>query len=112
LSKQHKLHVSEADQGTRLDKYLSEKIDNLSRAKGLKLIQNSSVLINDKIVNPSYRVSFGEIVHILIPEAAPSHLVPWQLELEVIYEDNWILVINKPAGIAMHPAPGHRDKTQ
>jgi len=111
LSTHHKLHVSEADQGARLDKYLSEKIDNLSRAKGLKLIQNSSVLINDKTVNPSHRVSLGEVVHILIPDVAPSHLAPWQLKLEVIYEDNWILVINKPAGIAVHPGPGHRDKT-
>jgi 23S rRNA pseudouridine1911/1915/1917 synthase len=77
----------------------------------LKLIHNSSVLIDDKKVNPSYKVNTGEVVEINIPDQASANLTPWQLELDIVFEDESILIINKPAGIAIHPAPGHRDKT-
>lgn len=111
MSKNIKLHVSETDQGVRLDKYVTEKIDDLSRAKVLKLIRDSSVLVNHNKVNPSYRVKSGETIEITIRNDAISNLDPWQLKLEIVYEDEYILVINKPSGIAVHPAPGHRDKT-
>ena len=111
MSKHYKLHVSDAEQGTRLDKYVTEKIDNLSRNKVVKLIQDSLVLINNKNVNPSHKVNLGEVIEIELPDDVPSNLVPWQLKLDIIYEDNCILVIDKPAGIAVHPAPGHQDKT-
>ena len=111
MSKNIKLHVSETDQGVRLDKYVTEKIDDLSRAKVLKLIRDSSVLVNHNKVNPSYRVKSGETIEITIRSDAISNLDPWQLKLEIVYEDEYILVINKPSGIAVHPAPGHRDKT-
>ena len=67
LSNHYTLQVSSEDQGARLDKYVADKIDHLSRSKVLKLIQNSSVLINDKKVNPSYKVNTGEIVEINLP---------------------------------------------
>jgi len=111
LSKHYKLHVSDTEQGTRLDKYVTEKIDNLSRTKVVKLIQDSLVLINNKKVNPSHKVNLGESIEIELPDDVPSNLTPWQLELDIIYEDNCILVIDKPAGIAVHPAPGHQNQT-
>lgn len=111
LSNHYKLQVSNEDQGTRLDKYVAEKIDHLSRSKVLKLIQNSFVLIDDKKVNPSYKVNTGEVVEINLPDQTSANLTPWQLELDIVFEDESILIVNKPAGIAVHPAPGHRDKT-
>ncbi len=111
LSNHYTLQVSNEDQGTRLDKYVADNIDHLSRSKVLKLIHNSSVLIDDKKVNPSYKVNTGEVVEINIPDQASANLTPWQLELDIVFEDESILIINKPAGIAIHPAPGHRDKT-
>lgn len=111
MSKHYKLHVSDTEQGTRLDKYVTEKIDNLSRTKVVKLIQDSLVLINNKKVNPSHKVNLGESIEIELPDDVPSNLTPWQLELDIIYEDNCILVIDKPAGIAVHPAPGHQNQT-
>ena len=111
MSKHYKLHVSDTEQGTRLDKYVTEKIDNLSRTKVVKLIQDSLVLINNKKVNPSHKVNLGESIEIELPDDVSSNLTPWQLELDIIYEDNCILVIDKPAGIAVHPAPGHQNQT-
>ena len=111
LSNHYTLQVSNEDQGTRLDKYVADNIDHLSRSKVLKLIHNSSVLIDDKKVNPSYKVNTGEVVEINIPDQTSANLTPWQLELDIVFEDESILIINKPAGIAIHPAPGHRDKT-
>ena len=111
LSNHYTLQVSNEDQGTRLDKYVAEKIDHLSRSKVLKLIQNSFVLIDDKKVNPSYKVNTGEVIEINLPDQTSANLTPWQLELDIVFEDESILIINKPAGIAVHPAPGHRDKT-
>ena len=111
LSNHYKLQVSNEDQGTRLDKYVAEKIDHLSRSKVLRLIQNSFVLIDDKKVNPSYKVNTGEVVEINLPDQTSANLTPWQLELDIVFEDESILIVNKPAGIAVHPAPGHRDKT-
>ncbi|PZC41904.1 MAG: 23S rRNA pseudouridine synthase [Chloroflexi bacterium] len=90
---------------------MTEKIDNLSRTKVVKLIQDSLVLINNKKVNPSHKVNLGESIEIELPDDVPSNLTPWQLELDIIYEDNCILVIDKPAGIAVHPAPGHQNQT-
>jgi 23S rRNA pseudouridine1911/1915/1917 synthase len=90
---------------------VTEKIDNLSRTKVVKLIQDSLVLINNKKVNPSHKVNLGESIEIELPDDVPSNLTPWQLELDIIYEDNCILVIDKPAGIAVHPAPGHQNQT-
>ncbi len=110
LSNHYKLQVSNEDQGTRLDKYVAEKIDHLSRSKVLRLIQNSFVLIDDKKVNPSYKVNTGEVVEINLPDQTSANLTPWQLELDIVFEDESILIVNKPAGIAVHPAPGHRDK--
>ena len=111
LSNHYTLQVSNKDQGTRLDKYVAEKIDHLSRSKVLKLIQNSFVLIDHKKVNPSYKVNTGEVIEINLPDQTSANLTPWQLELDIVFEDESILIINKPAGIAVHPAPGHRDKT-
>ena len=111
LSNHYTLQVSNEDQGTRLDKYVAEKIDHLSRSKVLKLIQNSFVLIDDKKVNPSYKVNTGEVIEINLPDQTSANLTPWQLELDIVFEDESILIVNKPAGIAVHPAPGHRDKT-
>ncbi len=111
LSNHYKLQVSNEDQGTRLDKYVAEKIGHLSRSKVLRLIQNSFVLIDDKKVNPSYKVNTGEVVEINLPDQTSANLTPWQLELDIVFEDESILIVNKPAGIAVHPAPGHRDKT-
>jgi len=111
LSTNITLHVLETDQGIRLDKYVADKIDEVSRAKVLKLIQDSAILVNGANLNPSYRLKSGDIVKIEINESLASNLDPWDFKIDVIYEDESILVINKPSGIAVHPAPGHLNKT-
>ena len=98
--------------GERLDKYLAEALPDLSRAMLQKLIKDGDVLVGGKPTKPSYRVEAGDIVVVRVPpptplEAAPAPHIP----LDVLYQDADLLVLNKPAGLVVHPAHGHTDDT-
>lgn len=105
------LRVEPIDQGKRLDVFIVEKVNFLSRSRVKSLIEDLKVLINEKPVKPSYRVKIHDCVKISIPEPKDLEIEPKEIPFEILYEDNHIAVISKPAGLVVHPAPGHSDDT-
>lgn len=99
------------DFNMRLDKFLTEKLPEMSRSHIQKLIREGNVTVNEKTVKANYKVSLGEIVEIDIPEPECLDIVPENIPLDILYEDDDILVVNKPKGMVVHPAPGHYSGT-
>jgi 23S rRNA pseudouridine1911/1915/1917 synthase len=97
--------------GNRLDRFLSQSHSNLSRSRIQDLIRNGSVLVNDFPTKPSYQLKTGDLVSLMVPKPAPLELVPEEVPFSVIFEDSWIIVLYKPPGIVVHPAPGHSSGT-
>lgn len=83
----------------------------LSRSQVRNLILEGLITVNGKPVKAGYRLKMGDVVDVSVPEARPSTLVAEQIPLEILYEDAALLVINKPAGLVVHPAPGHEEGT-
>ncbi|KUK38148.1 RluA family pseudouridine synthase [Thermodesulfobacterium commune] len=103
--------VEEHDGGKRLDVFLKEKISDLSRSRVQELIETSLVLVNGRPVKPSYKIKIQDFIQVKIPKSKPLELNPKDVPFDIIYEDEHIAIINKPAGIVVHPAPGHLDDT-
>jgi len=97
--------------GTRLDKYVCQKCSELSRTYVQKLIGDGHITVNDLVVKAGLKLNIGDRLTVTIPSAAPSLLLPEAIPLNIIYEDDDLLVIDKPAGLAIHPAPGHPSHT-
>ncbi|GAI39288.1 unnamed protein product, partial [marine sediment metagenome] len=97
--------------GVRLDKYVGEKCSELSRTHAQKLIADGHITVNDRVVKASFKLNTGDRVDIIIPPTAPSPLAPEAIPLNIIYEDDDLLIVDKPAGLAIHPAPGHPSHT-
>jgi len=97
--------------GTRLDKYVSDRCPEISRTQAQKLISNGYITVNDHAAKASLKLNVGDRVNIVIPPTAPSPLTPEAIPLNIIYEDDDLLVIDKPAGLTVHPAPGHPSHT-
>lgn len=75
------------------------------------MITEGKVLLRDRAVKSSHRIEEGDVFHIEIPEAAPTELLPMEMDLEILFEDSSLMVINKPAGLVVHPAAGHQNDT-
>lgn len=106
------LIVNAAEAGRRLDLYLVSQVDGLSRTKSQKLIEDGAVLVNGATcLDKSCRLLPEDRVTVLIPDPEPYLVKPEPIPLEIIYEDADLLVINKPRGMVVHPAPGHRQGT-
>ncbi len=99
--------VSYKDSGKRIDQFLVEKDFSLSRARIQTLIKDGFVKVNNKEVKCSYKVKLSDNIHLIIPSEKPLELRPEPIDFEIIYEDPYIIVIDKPAGLVIHPAPGH-----
>ena len=99
------------ESGVRLDKYVGEKCPELSRTHAQKLITDGRITVNDHAVKASFKLSIGDRVDVVIPPTAPGPLSAEAIPLNIIYEDGDVLVVDKPAGMAVHPAPGHPDHT-
>ena len=97
--------------GLRLDKFLAGKQTGLSRSQLHRLIVDGSVLLNGSPVKPSQRTQVGDRVSVTVPPPRPLGLVPQSMPLTVVYQDADIVVIDKPAGLSVHPGPGHPDRT-
>ena len=95
----------------RLDKYISNKTDEISRVMIQKLIDEGEILVNGKSQKASYKVQNGDKISINIPEVKEVGLKSQDIPLDIIYEDNDILVVNKPKGMVVHPAVGNLDGT-
>ncbi len=95
----------------RLDKLIAEKCPGLSRTYAKKLIVDGYITLNDQVTKASLKLSVGDRVNITIPPTTPSPLSAEAIPLDIIYEDEDLLVIDKPAGLTTHPAPGHPSHT-
>lgn len=105
------LRVTPQDQGKRLDLFLSQAGLHLSRSQAKHLIEEKLILLNQRIPKPSTRLRPGDIVSGTLPLPQPLFLVPEPIPLPVLYEDESIIVIDKPAGMVVHPAPGNPSGT-
>ncbi len=103
--------TTEMYEGKRLDAFLAEAVDGVSRSAAAKLIESGNVLVNGKIASKSGKLTGTETVEITLPEPEPIDAVPQDIPLDVVYEDADVIVVNKPAGLVVHPAPGHPDGT-
>jgi 23S rRNA pseudouridine1911/1915/1917 synthase len=103
----HVLEVAVDAAGTRLDKYLALVLPDLSRTQLQRLIQEGQVRASRGPATASYRVQPGEVVTVAVPPPQPSRLLAEDIPLRIVHEDTALLVIDKPPGLVVHPAPGH-----
>jgi 23S rRNA pseudouridine1911/1915/1917 synthase len=108
---EYRFAVSDKDAGSRLDLFLSRMKLELSRNQVQRLIDNNCILVNDRSQKASYRLRFEDQVLVFVPPPPPSQLVPEPLPLDVIFEDDHLIAINKPPGLVVHPATSHRKST-
>ena len=101
----------EEEVGVRIDKFLAEYRPDLSRAYIQKLIKTNCVLINNAVIKTNYRLAAGDIVSLSVPELVEAEILPEDIPLDILYEDEDIIVTNKPKGMVVHPAPGHYSGT-
>ena len=97
--------------GERLDAFLARSADNLSRSAAQKLIEDGFVTVDGGKARKNDKLKLGAAVKYSIPEAKPVDITPTEMDLEIVYEDEDVLVINKPKGLVVHPAAGHQDDT-
>lgn len=91
----------------RIDRYLTEMLPEQSRSFFQKLIRDGFVMANHIIVKVNYRLKTGDVIEIDIPDAVPTEIVPENIPLDILYEDEDLLIVNKPKGMVVHPAVGH-----
>ena len=103
--------VDPADAGVRLDRYLSDNIPELSRSAITKLIEESKVRVGDRAVSKSYKTAAGDIITVEQDEPRAVDILPEDIPLDIVYEDEHLLVVNKPKGMVVHPAPGNYSGT-
>ena len=103
--------VNENDKGKRLDIYIAENFNELSRTMIKKLIESNNILVNGKSEKVSYKVQANDNISIDVPEAKETKLKAQEIPLDIIYEDSDIIVVNKPKGMVVHPANGNPDGT-
>ena len=99
------------EQGLRLDKFVSENCPGLSRSQAQKLIDNGYVTVSGLMEKASHKTEHSEIIEITIPPPTASGLLPEAIPVKILYENDDLLVIDKPAGLTVHPAPGHPSHT-
>lgn len=104
-------HFTVERPGVRLDKYVAENCPELSRTQAQKLIADGHVTVNDVMARAGLKLSTGDRIKVSIPPEEPGTLLPESIPFGILYEDGDVLVIDKPAGLPVHPAPGHPGHT-
>lgn len=99
--------VTMEQEGERLDKYLALIYENQSRSFLQKLIKENLVFVNGKVQKANYRVSAEDTINVTIPKAQEIEILPEDIPLDILYEDDDVLVVNKPKGMVVHPSAGH-----
>lgn len=111
MGKMIKKIVDEEATGKRLDVFLSQLPEIGSRALASKLIKNKKVLVNNKSEEKDYHLKQNEVIEVTLPEPETTELVPEMIDFKVLYDDDYLAVISKPAGIVTHPSHGHKSGT-
>ncbi len=94
-------------EGERLDKYLSIIYPDVSRSFFQKLIKDNNIKVNDGVQKANYRIKMDDIVEVTIPDAVETAIVPEDIPLDILYEDDDVLIVNKPKNMVVHPSAGH-----
>lgn len=108
---QEKIIIKAEYAGERIDSFLNENLEDLSRSYIQKLMKDGKILINGKSVKSSYKVNIGDEIMVTVPEPEELSIEPEDIPLDILYEDEDILVVNKPKGMVVHPSPGHYSHT-
>ena len=106
------LIVADEEKGQRIDSFITIKENGLSRTRVKNLILKKKLKLNNLILkNPSKKISNGDKITLEIPEPEKTSIKPYDYKLDIVYEDDDLLVLNKPSGIAVHPGPGNYNNT-
>lgn len=97
--------------GIRIDRYLAECREDLSRSYLQKLVKDGLVLVNGKSVKSNYKTEEGDLICLEVPDPVEPEILPQEMDLDILYEDSDIILINKPKGMVVHPAAGHQEGT-
>ena len=112
MEKKINLIVKEKDKNLRIDVFISNNVKEISRTRIKNLILGKKLKLNNKIIlDPSKKVNFNDNIKLIAPEPQKSSLKAYKYKLDIIYEDNDLIVLNKPSGIVMHPGAGNFDNT-
>lgn len=103
----HEFVVEQTESGSRIDKLISDKLPDISRTSAANICESGGVFVNGKAVGKKYKVSEGESVSVEIPEPVELKAEAEDIPLDIVFEDNDLLVVNKPKGMVVHPAPGN-----
>ena len=103
--------ITAEENGVRLDTFIAQALPEISRSAAQKLMENGLVTLNGKTVKKKHKTTAGEVFEIELPEPEITDLIPQDIPLDIVYEDSDVILINKPRGMVVHPAPGHPDGT-
>ena len=104
--------VKDTDKKQRLDKFLTNNLKNLTRSQVKKIITSNGVRVNNKIVvSASEKVKNGAQIEIIFGENKNDYIKPKKIDLDIVYEDKEIIIVNKPSGLTVHPGAGNKDNT-
>ena len=106
-----KLNCTGEERGLRIDRYLADHLDGQSRNSIQKLIEEGLVLVNGNACRASYKLQEKDRIFVSVPDAVLTELRPERIPLDILYEDDQLLIVNKPKGMVVHPAPGHSTGT-
>lgn len=106
-----KLNCTGEERGLRIDRYLADHLDGQSRNSIQKLIEEGLVLVNGNACRASYKLQEKDQIFVSVPDAVLTELRPERIPLDILYEDDQLLIVNKPKGMVVHPAPGHSTGT-
>lgn len=104
-------YIVEGESSSRIDAYLAGILEGVSRSYIQKLVKEEKILVNGKTVKSNYKVAAGDEVEVEIPEPEPLAILPEKMDLDIVYEDADVILINKPKGMVVHPAAGHYEHT-
>ncbi|ERK30345.1 RluA family pseudouridine synthase [Clostridium intestinale] len=99
--------ITSEEVNKRIDKYLSEVIENKSRSFIQGLIDNDNIKVNDKLIKSNYKLKLNDIIEVNLPEPLELEVKAEDIKLDIVYEDHDVIVVNKPQGMVVHPAPGN-----
>ena len=105
------INLTAQNAGERIDRFLCRDLESLSRSYIQKLLKDGHIKVNGRAVKANYKVNSGDQICVTIPELETPDILPENIPLDILYEDDDILVVNKPKGMVVHPAPGHYSHT-
>lgn len=103
--------VEKENTGIRIDKYLSDNMEDISRSYLQKLLKDKSITVNNKSIKANYKVQEGDMVSVFVPEPEEPNILPEEIPLDILYEDDSLMVVNKPKDMVVHPSAGHTSGT-